>query len=555
MIISGKTILIRFLAANKSIVVLTLITALIGSLLSVLLPLSIGVYYELSFQDDSGKSELLHDLGIHLPDLKSYFIFFLGFVVLKAISSWAEAMGMRTIEERFAHRMRYLIFHAQINHHYTTFTRKSAGKYLLRYSSDMLALQYYLSKGIIKCIADILFLFLAFSILFRIDASLTGILLAIMTISALLMTVLSRLQSSPNEARRDARSSLIGFIEQRLQSFTTIKAFNMAHPEEAKFSKRNDALLQRAIGFHRINTLNKSIPQIVVFIAVGTLLFCASPLFSDRPSAHGALLIFILMLLYMQSAFRRLLRVPSFLNAGATSFQSLTALLNSPSEIMHTDQSPKDLAKNLSIELQSVEFSYTDNKPLFTIDHWEFPQPGIYTIHGPSGSGKSTVLKLLLKLYSPTSGTISVGGKDIRDIGAHDLRKIVTIVGEDFPLVGKTIFEAVSYSRKEKNKTEAAALLSTLGLTDEADAALYLTNTIKAQGSNLSSSERRMLNVARALLTRKPIILLDEPFLGLGPAMQDVIVRELMQRKDSHLIILVAQEIPRELTIHHTFSL
>jgi ABC-type multidrug transport system fused ATPase/permease subunit len=261
------------------------------------------------------------------------------------------------------------------------------------------------------------------------------------------------------------------------------------------------------------------------------------------------------MLLYMQSAFRRLLRVPSFLNAGATSFQSLTALLNSPSEIMHTDQSPKDLAKTLSIELQSVEFSYTDHKPLFTIDHWEFPQPGIYTIHGPSGSGKSTVLKLLLKLYSPTSGTISVGGKDIRDIGAHDLRKIVTIVGEDFPLVGKTIFEAVSYSRKEKNKTEAAALLSTLGLTDEADAALYLTNTIKAQGSNLSSSERRMLNVARALLTRKPIILLDEPFLGLGPAMQDVIVRELMQRKDSHLIILVAQEIPRELTIHHTFSL
>jgi ABC-type multidrug transport system fused ATPase/permease subunit len=555
MTISRKTILIRFLATNKSIVVLTLISAFIGSLLSVLLPLSIGVYYELSFQDDSGKSQLLHDLGIHLPNLESYFIFFLCFVVLKAISSWAEAMGMRTIEERFAHRMRYLIFHAQINHHYTTFTRKSAGKYLLRYSSDMLALQYYLSKGIIKCIADILFLLLAFYILFRIDASLTGILLAIMAISALLMTALSRFQSSPNEARRDARSSLIGFIEQRLQAFTTIKAFNRAHPEEAKFTKRNDTLLKSAIRFHRINALNKSIPQIVVFIAVGTLLFCASPLFSDRPTAHGALLIFILMLLYMQSAFRRLLRVPSYLNAGATSFQSLTTLLNSPSEVMHTDQSPKDLANHLSIELQSVEFSYSDSKPLFNINHWQFPHPGIYRINGPSGSGKSTLLKLLLKLYSTTTGTIVIGGKDIREIGAHDLRKIMTIVGEDYPLVGKTIFEAISYSRKEKKKLEAAALLTTLGLTNESDASRYITATIKAQGSNLSSSERRMLNVARALLTGKPIILLDEPFLGLSSSMQAIIVRELMLRKESHLIILVSQEIPKELTIHHTFSL
>jgi ABC-type multidrug transport system fused ATPase/permease subunit len=555
MIISGKTILLRFVASNKSIIVLTLIAAFIGSLLSVLLPLSIGVYYELSFQDDSGKSQLLHDLGIHIANLQSYFIFFLCFVILKALSSWSEAIGMRTIEERFAYRMRYLIFHAQINHSYTTFTRKSAGKYLLRYSSDMLALQYYLSKGIIKCIADVLFLLLAFSILFRIDANLTWILAAIMAVSALLMAVLSKLQTSPNEVRRNSRASLIGFIEQRLQAFTTIKAFNRAHPEEAKFNKRNDALLRGAIGFHRINALNKSIPQIVVFIAIGTLLYCASPLFSDQPTAHGALLIFILMLLYMQSAFRRLLRVPSFLNAGATSFESLTALLNSPAEVMHTQHDSKDLSKDLSIHLHGVEFGFSSEASLLRITDWKMPTTGIYRIQGPSGSGKSTLLKVLLKLYSPNSGTITIGQHNLEKIGAHDLRKIMTIVGEDYPLIGKTIFEAVSYSRKEKNKSQAAAMLSKLGLTTAEQAEQYLAAPLKAQGSNLASSERRMLNFARALLTRKPILLLDEPFLGLSSEMQHVIIRELMKRKDNHLIILVAQEVPNELTIQHTFSL
>lgn len=555
MTITGKTILLRFLAANKRIVVFTLLTAFVGSLLSVLLPLSIGVYYELTFQDDSGKSRLLHDLGIHIPDLTSYFIFFLCFVMLKALSSWAEAIGMRTIEERFAHRMRYLIFHAQINHSYATFTKKSAGKYLLRYSSDMLALQYYLSKGIIKCIADALFLLLAFAILFRIDASLTVILVAILAVSAVLMTALSGMQSRPNEIRRNARTSLVGFIEQRLQAFSTIKAFNRAHPEEAKFTKRNDALLSGAIGFHRINALNKSIPQIVVFMAIGTLLYCASPLFTDTPPAYGALLIFILMLLYMQSAFRRLLRVPSLLNAGATSFESLTTLLNSPAEVMHTQHASKELSTALVIRLHGVEFGFSPEKKLLTIDHWEFPGPGIYRIRGESGSGKSTLLKLLLKLYTVDKGQITFGSHPIQDIGAHDLRKIMTIIGEDYPLIGKSIFEAISYSRKEKNKSSVANMVAALGLSSSDQAEAYIRSPLKAQGSNLASSERRMLNFARALLTRKPILLLDEPFLGLNLEMQQVIVRELMLRQDSHLIILVAQEIPPELTIHQTFTL
>jgi ABC-type bacteriocin/lantibiotic exporter with double-glycine peptidase domain len=261
------------------------------------------------------------------------------------------------------------------------------------------------------------------------------------------------------------------------------------------------------------------------------------------------------MLLYMQSAFRRLLRVPSFLNAGATSFESMTALLNSPAEVMHTDHSAKDLTRHLSIRIEGVEFSFAADNPLFSIADWELSGPGIYRIKGSSGSGKSTLLKLLLKLYSPQKGIISIGQHNLEKIGAHDLRKVMTIVGEDYPLVGKTIFEAISYSRKEKNKTQAADMLTVLGLTTADKAEAYLLSALKAQGSNLASSERRMLNFARALLTRKPFLLLDEPFLGLNHEMQQVIIRELMKRKDDHLIILVAQEIPQTLSIQHTFSL
>jgi ABC-type multidrug transport system fused ATPase/permease subunit len=70
---------------------------------------------------------------------------------------WSENYGMRVIEERFTHDIRRLLFHAQLNHKFNAFQSRPTGKYILRYSSDMLAIQYYLSKGIIKSISDFAF--------------------------------------------------------------------------------------------------------------------------------------------------------------------------------------------------------------------------------------------------------------------------------------------------------------------------------------------------------------------------------------------------------------
>ena len=174
---------------------------------------------------------------------------------------------------------------------------------------------------------------------------------------------------------------------------------------------------------------------------------------------------------------------------------------------------------------------------------------------GNPNSGKSTIFNLIMKLYAPTTGIIRFGSHSLSDIGAHDLRKLITGVSDDFPLLGNSIFEAISYSRKEAKKDDAAELVVRLGLCSAEHRLAYLDRKIKTYGSDLSSGERRMLQFARAVLTRKPILLLDEPFLGLNESSQSILCAEINRMKSTHLIILIANNLPNTLTIDQTLTL
>jgi ABC-type multidrug transport system fused ATPase/permease subunit len=549
MMLSRKKMLQQFVSKNKPVIAVALLSAFLSSLCSVLLPLSIGSFYQIAFNETSGKNELLERIGISMDSLSTFFMFFAALTLLKGLLTWVEHVAMRTIEERITHDVRSRLFHAQMNHDFDAFHTRSAGKYLARYSSDMQAIQQYVSKGIMKPIADGLFLIAAFLLLFQLNSSLSTTLLIVFVVGSIFMVLVSSLQKNPNETRRNARSSLLSFIEQRLHAISTIKVFNRAHPEEVKFAKRNDKLYQTSIRFQLMNGLNRALPQIIFFAAIGILLFLSIQAGYKENATSSSLLIFILILLYLQSVYKRLLRVPSLLASGTTSFENLMAVLNLPHEVMHTHVERKALHKNLSLRIENLTFEYTAGHPVFRALHATMTLGRLYAIEGKAGSGKSTLLRLLLKLHSVERGRIFIAGHDINDVGAHDLRRLMTTVSDDYPLLGNTIFEAISYSRKDAKRPAVAEALIELGLTNPAEAESYLDRRIHATLSDLSSAERRMLQFARALLTQKPIILLDEPFIGLSMENLRAVIHKLNGLKSESIILIIAKEIPNELSI------
>jgi ABC-type multidrug transport system fused ATPase/permease subunit len=555
MMLTRKKMLQQFVSKNKPIIAVALFAAFLSSLCSVLLPLSIGSFYQIAFHETSGKNELLEKFGVSMDSLASFFWFFAALTLLKGILTWVEHISMRILEERITHDVRNRLFHAQMNHDFDAFHTRSAGKYLARYSSDMLAIQQFVSKGIIKPIADGVFLIAAFLLLFQLNASLSKALLIVFTAGSLLMILVSSLQKKPNEIRRSARSSMLGFIEQRLHAISTIKVFNRAHPEELKFAKRNKKLYDSSIRFQLYNGLNKALPQLIFFTAIGILLFLSIQTDYKESASSSSVLIFILILLYLQSVYKRLLRVPSIQASGAASFDNLLSVLNLPHEIMHTQLEKNDLRKSLSLRIHNLSFQYNAKHPVIRNINADLKEGQICRIDGAAGSGKTTLLRLLLKLHGVERGHLYVSDHDINDIGAHDLRKIMTTVSEDYPLLGNTIFEAISYSRKDAKRPAVADVLIQLGLTTTEGAEEYLDRHIYATASDLSSAERRMLQFARALLTKKSIILLDEPFIGLNKENLRVVSEKLNNLKPTSIIIIIAKEIPQELSIDQQIQL
>lgn len=555
MILTRKNMLQQFVSKNKPVIAVALFSAFFSSLCSVLLPLSIGSFYQIAFNESSGKNELLEQLGVSMDSLTSFFFFFTALTLIKGLLTWTEHISMRTIEERITHDVRSRLFHAQMNHDFDAFHTRSAGKYLARYSSDMLAIQQYVSKGIIKPIADGLFLIAAFLLLFQLNSSLSKALLVVFVVGSVLMILVSSIQKRPNEVRRNARSSLLGFIEQRLHAISTIKVFNRAHPEELKFEKRNKKFYDSSIRFQLYNGLNKALPQLIFFAAIGILLYLSVKSEYKESASSSSVLIFILILLYLQSVYKRLLRVPSLLTSGATSFDNLMAVLNLPREIMHTHVDQKVLRANLSIHIKDLSFKYNNAIPVFKNVNAHIQLGQTCHIEGKAGSGKTTLLRLLLKLHGIERDHIFISENDINDLGAHDLRKLMTTVSDDYPLLGNTIFEAVSYSRKDARRTVVEHALIDLGLTNREEAESYINRRIHASATDLSSAERRMLQFARALLTKKPIILMDEPFIGLNMENLRVVSEKLNSLKSTSIIVIIAKEIPQEITIDQHIQL
>jgi ABC-type multidrug transport system fused ATPase/permease subunit len=168
------------------------------------------------------------------------------------------------------------------------------------------------------------------------------------------------------------------------------------------------------------------------------------------------------------------------------------------------------------IEFDQVSFAYATDKP--TLQGVSLAaRPGTITaIVGPTGSGKSTLMSLLLRLYDPDSGSISIDGVDLRKIEIDSLRTNIAIALQENMLFGTTIRDNIRYAVPDADDAavrEAARVAAADEFIDKLPAG-YDT-LLGERGTKLSSGQRQRLSIARALMKNAPILILDEPTAAL----------------------------------------
>ena len=223
-----------------------------------------------------------------------------------------------------------------------------------------------------------------------------------------------------------------------------------------------------------------------------------------------------------------------------TIFGEVRAILDAP-EMSRTPEGRAPASNDLA--LRAVRFSYGEKEVLHGIT-MTIPEGSFVAFVGPSGSGKSTIARLIASLWDVSSGSITLGGRDIRQIDPETCSDRIAFVSQDNYLFNMTVRENSRIGRPSATDAEVEEAARQAGCHDFILGLEQGYDTlVGSSGSHLSGGERQRISIARAMLKAAPIVILDEATAYTDPENEAVIQRSVSRLTEGKTLIVIAHRL------------
>jgi ABC-type multidrug transport system fused ATPase/permease subunit len=414
---------------------------------------------------------------------------------------------------------------------------------LFRLTTDTLGFQAVLTVMINLLVAAITLCVIAGLLMGR-NAGLTLIALSIAPPLMWVNVIFGRRLSEKTRKSRESDSAFTTSVQRSMSAIVLTQAFGREEDEYHRFGRGARRCVRAWFGIHRQEVAYGLSVGVILAVGASLILTYGGMLLHRRQLTPGELMIFMT---YLGMIYDPLCQMTGFsfnLESGLAGARRVLEVLDRDAAVADSAEATSLSLQPRSLILEAVGFEYSAQQQILQRISVNI-QPGqSVAFVGSSGAGKSTLLNLLLRFYDPTAGGVKLDDYDLRQIKLKDIRRHIALVLQDSVILPTTIAENIAYGcpAATLEQIREAARLAGANNFIESLPEQYQTALFDA-GMNLSGGQRQRIGLARALLTKAPILVFDEPTSALDPEHEQIVIDTLNSLKTKHTIVLVSHHI------------
>lgn len=428
------------------------------------------------------------------------------------------------------------------------FQERRVGEILSRMSNDISVIQNALVTIPIALLRQSITLLGAMAIILYLNWKLTGLILLILPPLMIFARVFGRRLKVISEQLQDQVAQAIVVLEEVISSIKIVKSFTREPYELARFQGKIETAFERAVDKLKVSSFFGPFILGLTFLVSGVLIWYGGYQVMQGTTTPGELAAFFLYALIIAGPIGTFVRLYTQIQEALGAIRRVYEILDTPPIIQNPDN-PVELGSiEGSIQFENVSFGYNDTSQVTHNVSFEVHSGQTVALVGPSGAGKSTLIKLLLRFFDPSSGTIRLDGHDIRTLERKNFLGQVALVPQETLLFGGTVRENILYGKLDATESEL------IEAAQKANAHEFIMDledgydmVVGEKGTKLSGGERQRIAIARAILKDPKILVLDEATSSLDNRAESLIQEALEALMKDRTTFIIAHRLS---TIH-----
>ncbi len=424
------------------------------------------------------------------------------------------------------------------------FDRQQVGQLMSRVTVDLQSIRFFLGYGLVFILQNLLTIVLAAAVMFWLEPGLAAITLAPVPVVIAAAMRYGRYSRPALQEVQQRIAELTAEAEENISGIRIVKAFARENHRFDRFRRRVGTVFDQSMYATRLRAFYNPMISFLPNLGLAAVLLVGGRMVVHGSITLGEFATFNSYLLMLMFPMRMLGIALGMAQRAVASGNRVFEILDRAPRIKQPAH-PRPLpAGGGRVEFDHVTLSYDGGTPALTDVTLDVAPGETVAVVGPTGSGKTTLVAAIARLYDVTAGSVSIDGRDVRELGLAELRHSVALVPEDGFLFSTTVRDNIAYARADATQAEVelAARRAQIHSFIETLPKGYET-LVGERGLTLSGGQRQRIAIARALVSDPRVLILDDATASVDAATERQIKRALGEVMEGRTTFVIAHRL------------